>query len=78
MSEDLQDATILKLRDVILAFCNLIFSYNCLPSTSGLYEALISHTYILVFNSQDRNKGLGNPTKSQIGQKKLANKSLLS
>jgi len=70
----------LSTRQFYIARCNInnlqskISSYNCLPSTTELYEALISHTQILVFNSQDRNKGLGYRTKSLIWTEKASSK----
>jgi len=61
------------LHDLILAFWNLesLRTIACHLHLNCTH-LLNSHTYFLVFSSQDPKKGLGYPTESQIWTKKVA------
>jgi len=71
-----------KQHDVILTFCNLESCIIACHLHLSCTQLLNLYIYILVFDSQDRNKALHMQRKAKIGQKKLAlnktNKSPLS
>ena len=64
-----------KLHDLII-LQSRIFSCNCLPAIVRLSstQLLNSHTQILVFHNQDRNKNLGHRTENQFWTEKASSK----
>ena len=65
-----------KLHDAILAICNLKSPriIACRLRLNCTKPIFLTHTEILVFNSKDRNKGLGHRTKSLIWTEKASSK----
>ena len=63
-----------KLHDLILTFCNLESYIIACHLHLNCTQLLNRHTYILVFHSQDRNKGLGHATESQNWTEKASSK----